>query len=37
MLPSDMNLKSGRELLGMTIKFSFPMGNLFQEEMKRLT
>ena len=29
MLPSDMNLKSVRELLGTMIKFSFLMRNLF--------
>ena len=28
MLPSDMNLKLGRELLGITTKFSFLMKNL---------
>ena len=29
MISSDMTLKSGRELPGTIIKFSFPMGNLF--------
>ena len=33
MLPSDMNLKSDRELSGIIIKFSFPMGNSFGEKM----
>ena len=37
MLPSDMNLKTGQELSGTTIKFSFPMVNLVWERMKGLT
>ena len=37
MLPSDMNLKSGRELPGITIKFSYPMRNLVWGKMKMLT
>ena len=36
MLPSDMNLKSDRELLGIIIKFSFPMGNLVWGKTMRL-
>ena len=35
-LPSNMNLKSGRELSGTTRKFSFPMKNLVWGKMMRL-
>ena len=35
-LPSNMNLKSGRELSGTTTKFSFPMKNLVWGKMMRL-
>ena len=37
MLPSDMNLKIRSGMSGIMIKFSFLMGNLFWEKMKRLT
>ena len=37
MLPSDMNLKSGRELSGIIIKFSYPMVTLVWGKMMRLT
>ena len=36
MLPSDMTLKSGRELLGTIIKFSFQMENLVWGKTMRL-
>ena len=37
MIPSDMNLKSGRELSGTIIKFSFPMVTLVWGKTMRLT
>ena len=36
MLPSDMNLKIRQVLLGTTIKFLYPMGNLVLEKTKML-
>ena len=36
MLPSDMNLKLRQVLLGITIKYSFPMGNLVWGKTKML-